>query len=203
MWVAARLLPHKEALALDQLKRGGYPTYAPRIRERRVLRRRVIEATPLLFPSYIFVEITAQWHGVRWAPGIANLVMDGAGPGRVGDSVIAELRGREINGLIELPPPLRLCDRVRVERGPLSGFTGLYAGQAPARACPDPAFAIRRGAAGCPARCGHQAPAVSLKAARTFSSLLQAAPAGSRDARLGSAAKAQGDTNVDTGALCH
>ena len=114
------------------MKRGGYPTYAPRFRERRVLRRRVIEATPLLFPSYIFVEITAEWHGVRWAPGISNLVMDGAGPGRVGDSVIAELREREINGLIELPPPLRLGDRVRVERGPLSGFTGLYAGQAPA-----------------------------------------------------------------------
>src|SRR4051812_37657041 len=34
----------------------------------------------------------------------------------------------------------------------------------------DPADVAWRGAAGCLARCGHQAPAVSLKAARTFSS---------------------------------
>lgn len=63
-WIAARLLLHKEALALDQLKRGGYPVYAPRIVERRTVRGRWIDATPLLFPSYVFVSIALQWHAV-------------------------------------------------------------------------------------------------------------------------------------------
>jgi transcriptional antiterminator RfaH len=132
MWIAARLLPHKEALALDQLQRGGYPTYAPRIVQRRVLRRRVIEATPLLFPSYVFVEITAQWHAVRWTPGIASLVMAADAPARVPDGIIAELHQREgPRRLIELPHPPRLQpgDSIRVTCGPLTGFAGLYAGQ--------------------------------------------------------------------------
>jgi hypothetical protein len=35
--------------------------------------------------------------------------------------VIEELRGREIGGLVELPPGLKVGDPVRVERGPLKG----------------------------------------------------------------------------------
>src|SRR5215203_4660255 len=131
MWVAARLLPHKEALALDQLKRNGFPTYLPRTRERRIVRRRVVETARPLFPSYCLVVVESQWHAARWSPGVANLIMDGATPARVADSIITELRSREINGLVELPPGLKVGDRVWVERGPFSGLHGLYAGQAP------------------------------------------------------------------------
>ena len=109
-------------LALDQLKRNGFQTYLPRVRERRVVRRRVIEAVAPLFPSYCFVVVESQWHRARWSPGVANLIMDGSVPGRVANSVITELRGREINGL-----------KVGgVKRGPFAGLGGLYAGQAPA-----------------------------------------------------------------------
>ena len=133
MWVAAQLLPHKEALALHCLKLNGYPTtYLPRVRERRVVRRRVVETARPLFPSYCFVVVESQWHTARWSPGVASLCMDGAAPARVPDGVIAELRSREINGLVELPPGLKVGDRVRVERGPFAGLHGLYAGQAPA-----------------------------------------------------------------------
>ncbi|MFL5007427.1 MAG: transcription termination/antitermination protein NusG [Microvirga sp.] len=132
MWVAAQLLPQKEALALDQLKRSGFPTYLQRIRERRIVRRRVIETARPLFPSYAFISIESQWHAARWSPGGAHMIVDGAAPARVGDSIIAELRSREINGLVELSPGLKVGDRVRVERGPFSGLHGLYAGQAAA-----------------------------------------------------------------------
>jgi transcriptional antiterminator RfaH len=132
MWIAARLLPQKEALALAQLKRNGFTTYLPRIRERRIVRRRVIETARPLFPSYAFISIVSQWHAARWSPGVASLCMDGARPARVPDGVIAELRGREIGGLIELPPGLKVGDRVRVTQGPFEGLHGLYAGQAPA-----------------------------------------------------------------------
>lgn len=132
MWVAARLLPHKEALALAQLKRNGFPTYLPRTRERRVVRRRVIETARPLFPSYCFIVVESQWHAARWSPGVASLCMDGSAPARVADSIITELRSREINGLVELPPGLKVGDRVWIERGPFAGLHGLYAGQAPA-----------------------------------------------------------------------
>ena len=132
MWIAARLLPQKEALALAQLKRNGFKTFLPRIRERRIVRRRVIETARPLFPSYAFISIVSQWHAARWSPGW-RLSWTARGPRGSADGVIAELRGREIGGLIELPPGLKVGDRVR--GAALEGLHGLYAGQAPAERC--------------------------------------------------------------------
>jgi transcription antitermination factor NusG len=129
MWVAAHLMPRREALALHCLKLAGYVTYFPRIRERRVVRGRKVDVTPALFPSYAFVVIEAQWHRARWSPGVLSIIMDGERPARVADKVIAGIRAREIRGLVELPPRLRRGDPVRVTRGLLEGFGGLYAGQ--------------------------------------------------------------------------
>ena len=74
--------------------------------------------------------IELQRHTARWAPGVIRLVLDGDRPARVPDRVIAELKRRERNGLVELPPPpgLRRGDRVRITRGVFAGQLGLYAG---------------------------------------------------------------------------
>jgi transcriptional antiterminator RfaH len=61
-------------------------------------------------------------------------VLDGDRPAKVPDKVIADLKGRERNGLVELPAPpagLQRGDRVLVKRGPFADRLGLYAGQAP------------------------------------------------------------------------
>jgi transcription antitermination factor NusG len=49
------------------------------------------------------------------------------------DGVIAEIRGRERGGLVELPRRelARVGDPVRVVRGPFQGHVGLYAGMKP------------------------------------------------------------------------
>ena len=60
-----------------------------------------------------------------------GLIMAGDGPARVPDAVIAELRARERDGLIELPKPpaLQPGDRVRIISGPFSDHLALYEGQ--------------------------------------------------------------------------
>jgi transcriptional antiterminator RfaH len=132
-WCAARLIRRREAFALHCLAASGFETYLPRLREQRVLRGRKVLVTPPLFPGYAFVLITLQWHAARWAPGTCGLIMDGAQPARVPDAVIAEIRSRECDGLIELPqrPPLRPGDAVRVLRGPFVGHLAIYAGMKP------------------------------------------------------------------------
>jgi hypothetical protein len=50
------------------------------------------------------------------------------------EKIIADLKGRERNGLVDLPAPppgLRPGDRVLAKRGPFQDQFGLYAGQAP------------------------------------------------------------------------
>ena len=132
-WCAARLQPHREALALNYLGVAGYEVYYPRLRDRRIRHGRKIELRPALFPGYAFVLIHLQWHAAKWAPGTLGLIMDGVGPARVPDSVIPEIRCREVDGLIELAPPapLRRGARVRILRGPFTGHLAIYANMKP------------------------------------------------------------------------
>jgi transcriptional antiterminator RfaH len=131
-WACAQLEANRERLALHCLGLAGYQTYLPRLRLRRLTPAR--KAPPPLFPGYAFVLIELQWHAARWSPGVLRLVLDGDRPAKVPDEVIAELKGRERNGLIELPAPplgLRHGDCVLVKGGPFQDRLGLYAGQGP------------------------------------------------------------------------
>ena len=112
---------------------AGYQTYYPRLRDRRIRHGRRVELRPALFPGYAFIAVELQWHAARWTAGVINLIMDGVGPARVPDAVIAEIRSREVGGLIELAPslPLRRDARVRILRGPFTGHLAIFADMRP------------------------------------------------------------------------
>jgi transcription antitermination factor NusG len=124
-WCCGQLDGRRERLALHGLGLAGYEVYVPRVRA-----PRRVEA---LFPSYVFISITLQWHAARWCPGMWRIIMAGDEPAHVPDAVIAELHARERDGLIILPSARRFRrgDLVRVTAGPLAGFRGLVAGLKP------------------------------------------------------------------------
>jgi transcriptional antiterminator RfaH len=130
-WACVQLEPNRERLAFHCLSAvNGFEIYSPRIRTPRSRRP---EDTRPLFPGYAFVLIVLQWHAARWSPGVVRIVLDGAAPAKVPDKIIAELRERERDGVVQLPqlpeaPGMKVGDRVRVTRGPLVGFAGLYVG---------------------------------------------------------------------------
>jgi transcriptional antiterminator RfaH len=129
-WACAQLETHRERLALHFLNLNGFTTYCPRIRGRRVMPTSKAETTTALFPGYAFIVIELQWHTARWSPGVLNIILAGDHPARVPDRVITDLRSRERNGLIELPPKpgLRRGDQVRILRGPFTDRLALYDG---------------------------------------------------------------------------
>jgi transcriptional antiterminator RfaH len=128
-WCCARLHGRQERLATHCLSLAGHVVYQPRIRSPRRTR----------FPTYAFVTVELQWHSVRWAPGVVALLMNGAGPAKVANHIILELKSRERDGLVVLPAALRprplaqfkAGDRVRVVDGPMRGFEGLISGMRP------------------------------------------------------------------------
>lgn len=127
-WCAAQIQASRERLALHCLSAvNGFEIYSPRIRPPRARRE---DATRPLFPGYCFVLIVSQWWAARWSPGVVRLIMDGLQPACVPDRVLDEIRDRERGGIVQLPqaPGLKAGDRVRVTRGLLAGFTGLYVG---------------------------------------------------------------------------
>jgi transcriptional antiterminator RfaH len=133
-WACAQLEANRERLALHCLGLGGFEVYLPRVRLRKLNRVSALSPrTAPLFAGYAFVLIELQWHAARWSPGVLRLVLDGDRPARLPDKVITELKERERNGLVELPPPpgFRRGDKVRIVRGPLSGLEGLVEGLGP------------------------------------------------------------------------
>ena len=120
-------------MATHCLKVNGYEVYLPRLRERRISHGRRIEVRPPLFPGYCFIAIELQWHAARWTAGVLGLIMGGIQPAPVPDSVIAEIRDREVGGLIDLPgpPPLTPRARVRILRGPFTGHLAIFADMKP------------------------------------------------------------------------
>ena len=132
-WCAARLMPKAEARATHFLGLAGFEVYLPRLRESRVVRGRKVALQPPLFPGYCFVLIVSlQFYSARWCPGVIDLIRDGAAPAKVPDHIIADIRGREHDGLVELPkaPGLQRGDKVRITSGPFEHHLALYQGQA-------------------------------------------------------------------------
>jgi transcriptional antiterminator RfaH len=131
-WAAARAQSQREALAQHFLELAGYAVYLPRMRQHRVSHGRKIETRPPLFPGYLFVEIVVGWWEARWCAGTLGLVMSCGLPLRVPDKVVAEIKSRERNGLVELPkaPRFRRGDKVRITSGAFSDRLAIYQGQA-------------------------------------------------------------------------
>jgi transcriptional antiterminator RfaH len=129
-WCCAQIEPFRERLALHCLGLNGFEVYRPRLREQVRIRNRKIVRTPPLFPGYTFVLIVSRWWDARWSAGVRRLVMDGELPAKVSDAVIAEIRSRERNGLVELPKARGLTPgtRVRLISGPFCDRIGLVAG---------------------------------------------------------------------------
>jgi transcriptional antiterminator RfaH len=132
-WCVCRSEPQRELTAARFLGVAGHEVYLPRIRETRVSRGRRIVTTQSLFSNYLFARIELQWRSARWSVGVSALIMSGESPAPVPDELIAELRSRERDGLIELPTAERFeaGDVVRITSGVFKGLSGLVAGMRP------------------------------------------------------------------------
>lgn len=83
-----------------------------------------------LFPGYLFVPAMQQWSPVKNCVGVRALLMAGDHPAMLHGKVIDSWRGRERNGLVQLPPPprFRKGERLTITRGLLRHRTALYVG---------------------------------------------------------------------------
>lgn len=137
-WACARTEVQRETVAERHLKLAGFSTYLPKIKVERHAARAdgrapPEDATAPLFPSYIFLTIAARWYAATTSIGVAALLMHDGHPARVPDDVIAELRGRERDGLVVLPkrPALTPGDRVRIMAGPFQNHLAIFASLKP------------------------------------------------------------------------
>jgi transcriptional antiterminator RfaH len=132
-WYVVHTQPNGENRAAAHLERQGFKTYLPRYRKRRRHARRVEMVASPLFPRYMFVAIdmaVQRWRSIYSTVGVSRIVTVGDEPTPVTDALIADLKARENDGLIELNnrPSFRLGDKLRVLDGAFADCLGLYDG---------------------------------------------------------------------------
>ncbi len=129
-WYVIRTKPHQEEIAVLNLHNMSVEVFYPRVKEKKVIRRRQQEVIGPLFPGYLFghFDLTTQYHSVKYARGVRNVVAFGGIPTPVDNAVIESIRAREQEeGLIVLhQPPLKPGEPVEILEGPFQGLVAIF-----------------------------------------------------------------------------
>ena len=75
-WYAVYAKPNHERQAELSLQRLGVETFCPRIKQRKVIRRKEQTVISALFPRYLFARLNlqTQYRAVAYARGVRSLV---------------------------------------------------------------------------------------------------------------------------------
>ena len=127
-WYTVRAKPHQEYSVESNLSRLGIEVLCPRIRESKVIRRRMQTVVAPLFPGYLFARFhLTQSRMVMYAHGVRNLVSFGPSPAVVHDDIIDGLRERLQEGIVESTTlSFSRGDIVRIKEGPLCGLEAVF-----------------------------------------------------------------------------
>ncbi|MEK9643916.1 MAG: transcriptional activator RfaH [Alphaproteobacteria bacterium] len=131
-WYVAKTQPNAEAKALFHLERQGFDGYLPRYLRRVCHARKVSWRPRPLFPTYLFVSLSAEqhrWRTINSTIGIARLISDGRGPLPVPKGVVEEIRaGEDDRGLVLTGRKIDLKNgaEVQVMSGAFADHIGLF-----------------------------------------------------------------------------
>jgi len=127
-WYAIQTKSCKEQAVLAALDRAGVEVYCPRIKQRRIRRKRKVCVDVPLFPGYLFARLAflQDYARVRWTPGLVRVVTSGGVPVEVSEEMLREVHAMERAGNRGGLRPARLApgSRVCVTGGPFAGFEG-------------------------------------------------------------------------------
>ncbi|HEY1847816.1 MAG TPA: transcriptional activator RfaH [Opitutaceae bacterium] len=129
-WYCVHTRPRKESqVALHLQQELGRPTYLPKLRAQRTIRRVKRMVTRPLFPRYLFcqMDLGSHFRAVRYTQDVLDIVRFGEKPAVVADAMIEELRSwaGEAVDIVTLVPPLAKGDTVEITGGPLRGLQAM------------------------------------------------------------------------------
>lgn len=126
-WYAVRVRSNFEKNVGLSLQARGYEQYVPLYIKRSHWSDRVASLEVPLFPGYLFCRLNIQQRlPVLTAPGVVSIVGFGNGFLSVPDPEIDAIQRALASGSLVLPHPyLRTGQRVRIERGSMTGVEGI------------------------------------------------------------------------------
>lgn len=127
-WLVAQTKANKMQLAMSNLQRQGFASFAPLERKTQRRQGKFLQITAPYFGNYLFVSLrgtTAPVSRIRSTYGISRLVEFGGNIAQVPQQLIEELKNRcDDAGCLQLPSTTQAGDTIRVIGGPLHGHLG-------------------------------------------------------------------------------
>jgi transcription termination/antitermination protein NusG len=126
-WFAVVTKPRHEKTVSAAFRAKGIPEFLPQYRSRRRWTDRTTTIELPLFPGYLFCRFDgAQSLAVRQTPGVVAVVGFAGKPEPIPEDEISAIRTTTESGRPFQPWPYPVAgDRVRIERGPLAGVSGI------------------------------------------------------------------------------
>lgn len=126
-WYAVRVRSNFEQATKKFLAANGYEVFFPTYRENRRWSDRCKQVDVPLFGGYVFCQMAIEKRlPIMQAPGVVNIVSFGKLFLPIPEEEIAAVRAIVNSPVFARPCPyLNVGDRVRMERGPLTGVEGI------------------------------------------------------------------------------
>jgi transcriptional antiterminator RfaH len=131
-WYVVYCQTRQEARADFNLRRQGFETWLPRLRQTRRHARRIDTVFVPLFPSYLFVSLDLDrqpWRSINGTYGVRRILCTNEHPSPVAKGFIETLQETvDENGLVAAPKDTFKCgDRVRLVASPFADMIGTLA----------------------------------------------------------------------------
>ncbi len=126
-WYAVRTKSNREKCVSSLLEARGLQPYLPLYRTRRQWSDRTVETSLPLFSGYLFCRFDSRVpSSVTCTPGVVSVLGFGGKPAPIPDDEINAIENVLRSGLAAEPCAfLRQGQRIRLQRGPLTGLEGI------------------------------------------------------------------------------
>lgn len=128
-WYLVYTKPKNEDIVSQKFTEAGFEVLNPKLKERKIYRRKLQDIISPLFPCYIFVRFdgSKDYRLVKYTRGVRNIIGTPDNLGIVPQEIIDSILSRSEEGVVTLSPvKMTRGEEVVIKAGPFEGLNAIF-----------------------------------------------------------------------------